>query len=365
MGQKILAFFLKFRRTKSQRRFIGRSGQDAYNTHDYSDITFSWSEQDAILKEPSLLCYPTLPDPINVNSKAINNFNTDYHVSLSVFKNKLHLTYTKDGGIYISTSRNGNKWSKHRPDRDIHRLFNKKVDGQENYWITHQSASLAVFNDKLYLGHVGDDNFIYLSSSKKGNKWSEPIQVHYCKTQLPISLTVFNDRLYLGHTGTDNHVYVANVHNNYWVKPNKLPKKHNNQQNYWSTHQAISLSALNNGLYLGHVGTDGYIYVAYSNNGNDWSSRNIIRVSNWKTNFPISLSSKNNRIYLSYTDDDKNISYTDFNNDHDHRMGVLGLLPPKKINWQTSCGPSLAIFKNNIYFVMVGNNGAIFIFLIT
>ena len=316
------------------------------------------------------MSYPDNPPQFNIdiaNQNHIENSITDHPVSLIQINNRAYLGYAgTDNYIYYSHKENGNdNWS---IPQKIHNnwVTNQPVNFASfanNLYLLHVGTNNEIYNDKTYSNKIYEAQLNpdahNGSLTYQNNHCLQPINSGWT-TYLPISVTVFNNSLWLGHVGDNQHIYLASKQVNNWSNTTE-------PCNRWRTNHSISLLTFKNKLYLGHIGTDGFLYVSnFTDHHDQWVTR-LMKISNWRTNFPISLSGTNDIAYIIHTRDDRSIytaSFSDtlnYNNNSGHEMGVLGLKLPKEINWKTNHSTALSFINNTGYLGCIGDKKEIFI----
>jgi len=189
---------------------------------------------------------------------------TNEETSIIKFKNKLFIAHVGSSNeIFLAQSQN-----------DYHPFdFSKAVhlNAPNNPWYTEQRVSLAVFQDKLLLAHVGVNNRFYLGSSEDGYNWPQDKTFEFPEgyyTKLGFDLVVIGDKIALAYVdGRTNKICISLSEGS----PNKWPQ--NPQRTYeWKTKHSMTLNWFNRSLYLAYINeTDGEVKLLSSQNGLEWA----------------------------------------------------------------------------------------------
>jgi hypothetical protein len=179
--------------------------------------------------------------------------------------------------------------------------------------------ALAEFGSKLYLAWTGTDGHIRITSSTDGVTFSSPPVTLDGTSSAAPALAAFGTKLYLAWTGTDGRIrIVSSLDGVTFSSSPAMPECAFNTAPALAAFKTIESDVAVEKLYLAWTDTDGYLAVASSLNGVDFSNRvDLNAASNVGPTLAVF-----GKLYLAWTGTDGRIRIifsidgTNFDSDH-------------------------------------------------
>lgn len=315
--------------------YVTYGGQGACHVWYFNGSTQSWEMRSG----PNPL---SLPQQAN---KILSPATTQHELSLTAFAGKLYLAYVDDqGGIQLTSSNDGSVWSK-----ATHILATDT---------TNHGIAMTDFShggvEKLFLCFVGQDNLVYVASSKDGNTWQKTkASISGSRvTPHPVSCIVFKDDLFVSVVGDDQKVYlISSSDGNTWTPMHTIPTSGVDATAQTAT-MAVYRDQLHITFYLGPIA-----YTASTADGKSWSRMTGSGVAVGLTG-AASIIAYNHMLYAFFSQ-----SVVRGHSTHDGVIWPDSRTDPRSVttSWQSSHTPAVDIFKDRLYLAYVGNDGGIYL----
>ncbi|MER5430567.1 hypothetical protein [Streptomyces sp. NPDC002588] len=163
--------------------------------------------------------------------------------TLAVFENQLRCFYTRpaDDAVMWSTRDTHGVWSPPQPIGN---------------WASIYKLTPAVFQNKLFMAHVGLDGTVWIAHYTRSNGWSQTTRIPEIQTSQAVALAADATWMYLMHRAADpgrsDLFWQSSTNGSAWTAA---------EWNNWQSLRAPSLAASGQSQWLVSLGTDGKNYV--------------------------------------------------------------------------------------------------------
>jgi hypothetical protein len=271
--------------------------------------------------------------------------------AMTAFNGKLYAAYvvyvdpdvSSIDRLYVTTSSDGITWSDgiFTNQRTLVRVGKRTVN---------MSATLAVYNNTLYMAYVASDGSqLMIASSSDGTTWSDGIPVPNIKTaEKTPSLAVYNNKLYVAFIadGGSDIVFIASYDGTNWSGASQVSNSSVTQ--YSGT--APSLAAFNNKLYVAFLAdnSSGDVLIA-SYDGANWSNdTNTGQVSQAAP----TLTVFQDQLYIAFADNGLNDHLLYASSSDGTNWSASTWVP----NQYTHKTPALAVLNSKLYITFIADN---------
>ena len=223
------------------------------------------------------------------------------------------------------------------PSSPLDWIDNVRVPGQQS----KSSPSVAEFNGKLHMVHLGNSSNDIWYSVFDGSSWTPNVKIANQKSKLPPSLAVFGGKLHMVHLGdSSNDIWQSTFDGANWTPNVKIP----NQQSKASP----AIAAHGGRLHMVHLGNSSNDIWHSTFNGVSWTPN--VKITGQQSKASPALYAFNGRLHMVHIgDSSNNIWHSQFDG--------TSWTPNARINGQESKNsPALTAYKGRLHMMHSGDS---------